>query len=188
MNCHIERRRRLIGEDDARIAREGAGDDHALIKFAGPVTAEQLRALSASAQIVTYLPHDTFLVRRLPGATMTASAGNPIGAAWTGAYKPAYKVSRATAELAPVILVAAAITFAGYGTLVTSSYPPLRSIGVVSGVSVITLAVASVLGAVDWALEAAPRAKWPVLRMRVVGVSLIVVAVASRWAVERTPW
>jgi len=44
-----------------------------------------------------------------------------------------------------VILVAAAITFAGYGTLITSSYPPLRSIGVVSGVSVITLAVASVL-------------------------------------------
>ena len=52
---------------------------------------------------------------------------------------------RATSELAPVILVAAAITFAGYGTLVTSSYPPLRSIGLVSAVSVVTLAAASVL-------------------------------------------
>jgi len=52
---------------------------------------------------------------------------------------------RATAELAPVILVAAAITFFGYGTLFGSSYPPLRSIGIVSGVSAITLAVASVL-------------------------------------------
>jgi predicted RND superfamily exporter protein len=52
---------------------------------------------------------------------------------------------RATAELAPVILVAAAITMAGYGTLVWSSYPPLRSIGIVSAVSVVTLAVASVL-------------------------------------------
>jgi len=51
---------------------------------------------------------------------------------------------RATAELAPVILVAAAITMLGYGTLVTSSYPPLRSIGVVSAVSVVTLAAASV--------------------------------------------
>ena len=30
----------------------------------------------------------------------------------------------ATAELAPVILVAATITIVGYGTLVTSSYPP----------------------------------------------------------------
>ena len=52
---------------------------------------------------------------------------------------------RATAELAPVILVAAAITFLGYGTLLTSSYPPLRSIGIVSAVSVFTLAAASVL-------------------------------------------
>jgi len=52
---------------------------------------------------------------------------------------------RATAELAPVILLAAAITMLGYGTLVTSSYPPLRSIGVVSAVSVVALAAASVL-------------------------------------------
>jgi hypothetical protein len=52
---------------------------------------------------------------------------------------------RATAELAPVILVAAAITMLGYGTLVTSSYPPLRSIGVVSVASTVALAAASVL-------------------------------------------
>jgi len=52
---------------------------------------------------------------------------------------------RATAELAPVILIAAAITLLGYGTLVTSSYPPLRSIGIVSAVSVVALAATSVL-------------------------------------------
>jgi predicted RND superfamily exporter protein len=52
---------------------------------------------------------------------------------------------RATAELAPVIFVAGAITILGYGTLFNSSYPPLRSIGVVSGVSVIALAAASVM-------------------------------------------
>ena len=51
----------------------------------------------------------------------------------------------ATAELAPVILVAAAITFLGYGTLVSSLYPPLRSIGLVSMVSAVSLAAASVL-------------------------------------------
>jgi len=51
---------------------------------------------------------------------------------------------RATAELAPVILVAAAITLLGYGTLVTSSYPPLQSMGIVSVVSTLTLAAASV--------------------------------------------
>jgi uncharacterized protein len=52
---------------------------------------------------------------------------------------------QATTELAPVILAAAAITFFGYGPLFTSSYPPLRSIGIVSGISAVTLAVASVL-------------------------------------------
>ena len=49
----------------------------------------------------------------------------------------------ATEELAPVILVAATITLLGYGTLVNSSYPPLRSIGLVTGVSILTLAAAS---------------------------------------------
>ncbi len=60
-------------------------------------------------------------------------------------YQERGDASRATAELAPVILVAAAITLLGYGTLITSSYPPLRSIGVVSAVSVVALAAASVL-------------------------------------------
>ena len=60
-------------------------------------------------------------------------------------YQERGDATRATAELAPVILVAAAITLLGYGTLVNSSYPPLRSIGLVSAVTVVTLAVASVL-------------------------------------------
>jgi predicted RND superfamily exporter protein len=51
----------------------------------------------------------------------------------------------ATAELAPVILSAAAITLGGYGTLIWSSYPPLRSIGIVSAASTVALAAASVL-------------------------------------------
>jgi predicted exporter len=52
---------------------------------------------------------------------------------------------RSTAELAPVIVVAGAITLLGYGTLVNSSYPPLRSMGIVSAVSVVTLVAASIL-------------------------------------------
>jgi predicted RND superfamily exporter protein len=52
---------------------------------------------------------------------------------------------QAVEQLAPVILVAAAITLLGYGTLVMSSYPPLRSIGLVSAVSIVTLAGASLL-------------------------------------------
>jgi predicted exporter len=60
-------------------------------------------------------------------------------------YQEVGQARRAVAELAPVILIAAAITLLGYGTLVYSSYPPLRSIGLVSAVSVVALAVASVL-------------------------------------------
>jgi predicted RND superfamily exporter protein len=58
-------------------------------------------------------------------------------------YQERGDASQAVAELAPVILVAALITLLGYGTLVTSSYPPLRSIGLVSAVSIATLAAAS---------------------------------------------
>ena len=60
-------------------------------------------------------------------------------------YRERGDAERATAELAPVILVAGAITLLGYGTLINSSYPPLRSMGVVSAVSVLALAAASVL-------------------------------------------
>jgi predicted RND superfamily exporter protein len=58
-------------------------------------------------------------------------------------YRDRGDAHRAIADLAPVILVAAAITLAGYGTLITSSYPPLRSIGAVSIVAVVTLAAAA---------------------------------------------
>jgi predicted exporter len=58
-------------------------------------------------------------------------------------YQERGDAERATSELAPVILIAAAITMAGYGTLIWSSYPPLRSIGIVSAVSVVTLGIAS---------------------------------------------
>ena len=60
-------------------------------------------------------------------------------------YQERGDAATAIAELAPVILVAGTITLFGYGTLMTSSYPPLRSIGVVSAVSVLTLVIASVL-------------------------------------------
>jgi hypothetical protein len=60
---------------------------------------------------------------------------------------------------------------------------------------VVSLAVAAVcLALLDRAIDAGiavgkrPAVDWPALRLRVVSVSLVVVAVASRWAVERSPW
>ena len=75
--------------------------------------------------------------------TFSASAST-TASTWCTAIRSAATPAR-DAELAPVILVAAAITLLGYGTLIISSYPPLRSIGIVSAVSVVTLAAASVL-------------------------------------------
>src|SRR5262249_23959940 len=47
-------------------------------------------------------------------------------------YRERGDAARATAELARVILVAAAITMLGYGTLIPSPSPPLQSMGMVS--------------------------------------------------------
>jgi hypothetical protein len=82
----------------ARLATTAAGD-YTLVKFAGPVTPAQLQALSAAATIYTYLPHDTFLVRLHAGATSGLAVQAAIGAAWTGAYLPEYKIARGASEL-----------------------------------------------------------------------------------------
>jgi predicted RND superfamily exporter protein len=50
---------------------------------------------------------------------------------------------QAVAHLGPVILVAALTTLFGFGTLVTSSYPPLRLLGIVSTVAILALGVTS---------------------------------------------
>jgi hypothetical protein len=68
------------------------------------------------------------------------------------------------------------------------------NVGIEAGQIVILGAAAGALAAIDRGIEAgvafarAPSPKWPALRLRVVGVSLLVVAIASRWAVERNPW
>jgi predicted RND superfamily exporter protein len=49
----------------------------------------------------------------------------------------------AVAHLGPVILVAALTTLFGFGTLVTSSYPPLSLLGLVSTVAIVALGAAS---------------------------------------------
>jgi Subtilase family/PKD domain len=90
------------------------GDGYALVKFPGPVTAEQLRALAMTAQVYTYLPHDTFLVRPIGGDP--GKVAKAAGASWTGAYKAEYKIARDVSELA---LQAPAETF----TVMVTAYP-----------------------------------------------------------------
>jgi len=83
-------------------------DGYVLVKFPGPVSADQLATLAASARIYTYLPNDTFLVRPNQGgaATMaalrTTTVAGAIGPSWTGVYRPEYKISRGLSDLAAV--------------------------------------------------------------------------------------
>ena len=64
------------------------------------------------------------------------------------------------------------------------------NVGIELGQVVVLCAIAIVFAAVDQAITAArkPEASWQPMRARVVAVSLLVVAVGSAWAVERSPW
>ena len=59
------------------------------------------------------------------------------------AHGPVSGRADAVSHLGPVILVAALTTLLGFGTLVTSSYPPLRLLGIVSAIAIVALGVAS---------------------------------------------
>jgi uncharacterized protein len=60
-------------------------------------------------------------------------------------YSRDHDVADALAHVAAVNLIAAGIAVLGCGTLVTSSYPPLRSLGLVSIVTLVTCLAASLL-------------------------------------------
>jgi hypothetical protein len=64
------------------------------------------------------------------------------------------------------------------------------NVGIEVGQLVVLAVAAVALAALDLLLMQlrATRTRWPVLRVRSVAVSVAVVAIASRWAVERSPW
>jgi HupE/UreJ protein len=64
------------------------------------------------------------------------------------------------------------------------------NVGIELGQIVVLTAAAVSLAGVDALIKwfRFQNARWPALRVRIVAVSLVVVAVASHWAVERNPW
>jgi hypothetical protein len=64
------------------------------------------------------------------------------------------------------------------------------NVGIEMGQIVVLSAAAFALAGVDALIKWSRlhNTKWPALRVRIVAVSLVVVAVASQWAVERAPW
>jgi hypothetical protein len=149
---------RLVVADTAPASTPG--DGYVLVKFPGPVTAAQLEALAASAQIYTYLPHDTFLVRPHQGgaaamATLRAPAG-AAGPSWTGTYRPEYKISRNAADLA-------ATAPAETVTVMATVYPD-------SDVALVASAAAKLPGAT--VVGAQPGQDFARVRLRVAGADL----------------
>ncbi len=72
---------------------------YVMVKFPGPVTAEQYGNLAASVEkVYTYLPYHTFLVKTRANEPMTAATVNS-GAIWAGPYHPAYKLSPSVTAL-----------------------------------------------------------------------------------------
>ncbi len=84
-----------------RVRPEDAVEDEiVLVKFPGPVTTRQMKALrEASLRIYTYLPYYAYLVK-MPVGGRSKSGLARIGASWSGPYHPAYKISPAVAEMA----------------------------------------------------------------------------------------
>ena len=78
-------------DPDLRV-EAGRGDEVALVKFTSPPSGKQVETLFSSAQrVYAYLPFYSYLVR-VPAGGREALAAE-VGAAWTGPYHPAYKIS-----------------------------------------------------------------------------------------------
>ncbi|MEP6494097.1 MAG: HupE/UreJ family protein [bacterium] len=64
------------------------------------------------------------------------------------------------------------------------------NVGIELGQVLVLAAAAALLTAIDRVIvwSRLHSGSWPALRVRIVAVSLVVVAVASQWAIERRPW
>lgn len=106
-------------------------------------------------------------------------------AAWGGRYRPVF---------AGVFGLVHGAGFANYlkAMFVDHIAVPLFgfNVGIELGQLTVLLAIAIILAIVDRVIVTVrtPSASWQVLRVRIVTVSLLVVAVGSLWAVERRPW
>jgi hypothetical protein len=85
--------------EELRVRPEDSIEDEImLVKFPGPVTARQIKALrAASLRVYTYLPFYAYLVKMPAGSARKSLSA--LGASWSGPYHPAYKISPAIAAV-----------------------------------------------------------------------------------------
>jgi hypothetical protein len=138
-------------------------------------------ALELPSRLVEFLIPVTIVITGIENVIVSDRARAP----WGGRYRPVFAG------------VFGLVHGAGFATYLKALFVerialPLLgfNLGIEVGQIVVLAAAASGLALIDVGIRAsrlAP-ARWPAVRMRAVSVSLLVIVVATQWAVERTPW
>lgn len=138
-------------------------------------------ALELPAALVEFLIPVTIVITGIENVLVSDRTRAP----WGGRYRPVF---------AGVFGLVHGAGFAAYlkALFVERIAAPLLgfNLGIEAGQIIVLAAVGLCLALVDAGIRASRsgKARWPAERIRAVAVSLVVIAVASQWAVERTPW
>ena len=138
-------------------------------------------ALELPSALVEFLIPVTIVLTGIENVMVSERARAP----WDGRYRPVF---------AGVFGLVHGAGFATYlkALFVQRIAVPLLgfNLGIEAGQLVVLAAVAICLGVVDACIGSSrlARGRWPVVRVRAVAVSLVVIVVATQWAAERTPW
>jgi hypothetical protein len=106
--------------------RDPYADEVVLVKFPGPITPKQEKALrAASLRVYTYLPNYAWLVKMPAGWSHSKARLQKLGASWSGPYHPYYKISRAisAAGAAGAAATASAVAPTGYKNVMLQVFP-----------------------------------------------------------------
>jgi hypothetical protein len=138
-------------------------------------------ALEMPGSLVEFLIPVTIVITGIENVLVSDRTRAP----WGGRYRPMF---------AGVFGLVHGAGFAAYlkALFVEQVAIPLLgfNLGIEAGQLVVLGAAGLSLALIDLGIGASRLAttRWPAVRVRTVAVSLLVIAVASQWAVERTPW
>jgi hypothetical protein len=138
-------------------------------------------ALELPSALIEFLIPVTIVITGIENIVLSGRTIAP----WHGRYRPV---------LAGMFGLVHGAGFANYlrALFVDEIAVPLLgfNLGIELGQLVVLAAAAALLVTMDVAIArlGAVTERWPALRLRTVSVSLLVVAVGSLWAAERTPW
>jgi hypothetical protein len=138
-------------------------------------------ALEMRSSLVEFLIPVTIVITGLENVLVSDRTRAP----WGGRYRPMF---------AGVFGLVHGAGFAAYLKALFVERIAIPLLGFNLGIEAGQLVVLSVAGVslalidADIGASRLATARWPAVRVRTIAVSLLVIAVASQWAVERTPW